>query len=89
MAHTKHHRVSTDRAANSTEFYFNPAHEHPWSTYTSIADETYRRVSFQGERVFYTLILDFHGQSKTASRFCILKQLLTPPTQLKMNPSKI
>ena len=43
------------------------------------ADGTYSRVSFQEERVFYTLILDFHGDiTKTVRWYCILKQWLSP-----------
>ena len=43
------------------------------------ADGTYSRVSFQEERLLYTLILDFHGDiTKTVRWYCILKQWLSP-----------
>ena len=47
----------------------------------------YNRASFQGERVFYTLILGLHGQYKTGSRYCTLKQWLTPHPHTTENES--
>ena len=53
------HRVSIQIERPRALNFINPDHEHPWSTYT-VADEIYSRVSFQGERVFYTFILEYH-----------------------------
>ena len=60
------HRASTDWAVDSS----GASIEYCIIYTVPLADKSFSRVSFQGEGVFYTLILDFHGQYKAMSRYC-------------------